>query len=149
MIVNNRRRWPLGAAVLALACAAVLISPATGLTKSKHLGFKPGDYAGTTSQNLPVSFTAAKHKVTSIEIGWRATCSDGQTRTSSSNFGTATYPIHKRKFTATATFTNGAHATFKGRLKGKHAHGTYNRSGPITPGVTCATGTFDWSARHS
>jgi hypothetical protein len=119
------------------------------LGSSASRGFKPGDYAGKTSQHLAVTFTLKRHRVKAIDVAWKASCSDGRSHSSSSSFGAYSSRIEHGRFEVKTTFASGGTATFKGSVNGTKAHGKFSRGGPTTvPGLTCDTGKLRWSAKR-
>ena len=108
---------------------------------------KPGNYAGTTSQGLPISFTVTPTAVESIQFGWRAICADGKSHTNTIALGTA--QLASGSFTASGTLNTGASSSVSGTVVGSTASGSLSRTGPSAFGTDCADTGVAWHAQLS
>ena len=105
----------------------------------------PRDFAGTTSQGLPISFTVTPTSVASIEFAWRAVCSDNQTHSNTIILGSAS--ITSGDFSASGKLNTGASSAVSGHVSGRTATGQLSRSGPSAFGTDCAAAHVKWSAQ--
>lgn len=107
-------------------------------------GFVPGDYSGSTGQDLPITLTVSPGAVDVVRFYWRATCADGMTYTNSIVLQHA--PIVQGRFSFDRILTTGARAQVSGEIVGTHASGTFSRSGGSSFGTDCVA-TDVWSAQ--
>ena len=104
-------------------------------------------YVGTTSQGLPISFTASSSQVSDITFAWTAHCADGQTHTNSIEIGGAS--IASGAFSSSGTLNTGGQASVSGQISGANASGRLSRSGPTAFGTDCTDNGVTWTARST
>jgi hypothetical protein len=105
-------------------------------------GYKPGRYAGETSQGESIAFKAKKHTVKAFSFTVLIECEDDSAFELSNSEGQA--PTNGRgKFRA--VFSGDATTVLKGKLKRKKASGTFESEGTAPTGARCY-GHGDWSA---
>jgi hypothetical protein len=137
---------------VALAATLALCAPAV----AKAPRFTPGDYSGS-GKDLTISFTATKHKAKDFDWTYSTfdkVCSNGQGLKETADdlrgagIDVGPVPIHKRKFTWTHHYNGDVDTTWKvaGKLKGKHASGTYRVHVVGTDDYTCDSGKVRWTA---
>lgn len=102
------------------------------------------NFTGTTSQGLPISFTATSDTVLSLTFGWRANCADGQVRSNSIRIGGA--PIRDGSFSFDSVLETGGVAQVEGKIEGGSASGTLSRSKGTAFGVDCTATGIAWQA---
>ena len=134
-----------------LIAALALVVWRLGLLGGSHSGAGVGSgggtsYVGTTSQGLPISFSATSNQVQSITFAWSASCADGQTHTNTIEVGGA--PINSGSFTTSGTLNTGGLASVSGRITASGASGQLSRSGPTAFGTNCTDDGVTWTA-HS
>jgi hypothetical protein len=109
---------------------------AAGVKWHAHASTKT--FTGTTSQGLPISFTATPTAILSLNFDWTANCADGQTHTNTISAGGG--PISQGSFSLGGILNTGGSFQVDGTVNGSTASGTLSRSGPS------AFGTFDCTA---
>ncbi len=105
-----------------------------------------GNYVGTTSQGLPITFTASSSSVDDITFTWQALCADGQTHTNSIAIGGGS--INGGAFSASGVLNTGGQATVTGQVSGTTASGQLSRSGPTAFGTNCTDTGVNWTAHR-
>jgi len=104
------------------------------------------NFSGTTSQGLPISFSASATQVTSLSFGWTAFCADGQHHSNSIFAGDG--PLNQGSFSLGGTLDTGGTFQVDGVVNGTTASGTLSRSGPSAFGTFDCTATgVTWQAR--
>jgi hypothetical protein len=103
-----------------------------------------GDYVGTTSQGLPISFTVTPTSVESIQFSWRAICADGKSHLNTIVLGSTS--IKSGAFSASGTLDTGASSSVSGKVTGDTASGRLSRSGPSAFGTNCSDTGVTWHA---
>jgi hypothetical protein len=136
---------------LPVALLALLLVPAAALAV-----FKTGNYAGKTSQKLPVSFTVTASKLKSLNITVEFTCTDGD----KFNAPLDKFPPQNAvdgRYSATYTGSRGASSyEHKGKIVSSTATGTftgkriYNTENKLDPAGTtvCKTGKIKYSIKR-
>ncbi len=105
-----------------------------------------GNYVGTTSQGLPITFTASSSSVDNITFTWQALCADRQRHTNSISIGGAS--INGGAFSASGILNTGGQATVTGQVSGTSASGQLSRSGPTAFGTNCTDNGVTWTAHR-
>ncbi len=136
-------RW--GAVSLALLCVPFLVGPSAALAKAWPSTFKSGPYAGTTSQDLSISFKVSQTRVSAVRFVWRGRCADGTRHTNTIYAGGG--PIENGRFSLGGTLNTGGRFHVDGKLQGGGAVGHLSRSGPSAFGTNCRTAGVTWQAR--
>lgn len=134
------RRAPVLLAIAALALVVWRAGLLGGNTSTST------SYVGTTSQGLPISFTATSSSADNITFTWQAACSDGQTHTNSIDVGNV--PISAGAFSTSGTLNTGGQVSVSGQVSGSTASGQLSRSGPTAFGTDCTDSGVTWTA-HS
>ncbi len=134
----------LTAAEVAQQAADPALCPAPRPTPPPHLSFSVGDYEGTTSQGLPISFTITPTSVEDVVFGWRARCADGHVHTNSIALGETR--IRRGRFSIRGLLTTGGRAHVIGRLKGGHASGRLSRWAGSAFNTDCVARGIGWRA---
>lgn len=101
-------------------------------------------YTGTTSQGLPITFTATSDMVQSLNFGWRAKCTDGQVHTNTISLGSA--PISDGSFSLGGTLNTGGVAHVEGKIDGDTASGELSRSRGSSFNTDCVATGISWEA---
>lgn len=114
-------------------------APATSTTPTST-----DSYTGTTSQGLPITFTASESEIVSLNFGWRATCADGQVHSNTISLGSA--PIQDGSFSLGGTLNTGGVAHVEGKLNGSTASGTLSRAKGSAFGTDCVATGITWEA---
>jgi concanavalin A-like lectin/glucanase superfamily protein len=120
------------------------LCPAPKPPPPPHLSYRTGDYEGTTSQGLPISFTVQQGFVQDISFEWRARCADGHVHTNGIGLGGAS--IRNGRFSTGGVLDTGAHATVSGRIRGSRARGTLSRWGNSAFNTSCPDRGVRWRA---
>jgi len=129
---------------IAVIVIALAVGAATRLSHSASSGVTAGDYVGSTSQGLPISFDITPAGVNSVQFEWRATCADGQVHTNEILLGSAT--LQSGSFLVGGTLNTGADAQVSGTVHGSAASGELSRSGPSAFGTNCLDSGVTWTA---
>jgi hypothetical protein len=127
-------------ALVALALAGC----GTSTNTSTNTSLASGDYVGTTSQGLPISFTVTPTSVESIRFSWQAICADGQSHSNTIALGNTS--INAGAFSVSGTLDTGAASSVSGNLVGDTASGDLSRSGPSDFGTDCTDTGVTWQA---
>jgi hypothetical protein len=115
--------------------------PARGVRWKAHLKSAdtgPMTFSGTTSQGLPIAFSATATAIQWLDFDWTALCADGQHHTNTISAGGG--PLNQGVFSLGGTLNTGGTFQVDGVVNGATASGTLSRSGPS------AFGTFDCTA---
>src|SRR5262245_17549800 len=89
---GSRSRGVRGA-VLVVVAAALFVTPSAGAARqSPPPPFRTGNYAGTTSQQLPISFHVSRNRLSHITFRWLAVCTDSTGMTSMKSGQTSGLP---------------------------------------------------------
>ena len=137
-----RRYAPVG--LIALLLAAFL-GGYVALHRSSS-DVSTGNFAGTTSQGLPISFTVTSNSVDSITFTWQALCADGQNHINTIVLGSA--QLAAGRFATGGTLNTGASSSVSGKLQGDTASGVLSRSGPSVFGTDCTANGVAWQAHR-
>lgn len=129
---------------IAIILVAVVVGAATRLSHSANGGVTVGEYVGSTSQGLPISFAVTPAGVNSVQFQWRATCADGKVHTNEILLGGAT--LRSGSFLVGDTLNTGADAQVSGTVHGSTAFGQLSRSGPSAFGTNCLDTGVTWTA---
>jgi len=131
-----------------LVAVLVVVVWRLGLFSGSHPAASTGSggtsFVGTTSQGLPISFTATSGGVQDITFVWSAKCADGQTHSNTIELGGA--PINSGSFAASGTLNTGGLASVGGHITGSSASGRLSRSGATAFGTDCTDAGVTWTA---
>jgi hypothetical protein len=130
--------------LVAVAFAALLLSLA--IAPVALAGFKSGTYAGTTSQEREIRFTATQLAVKKFSFSVTIDCDDGTMLLFEGDGARA--PIgEKGGFKAEFVSKDGGiTSVVSGKLKHRRASGTIVTAGTLQGGGECSS-SVDWSAR--
>jgi hypothetical protein len=103
-----------------------------------------GNYAGLTSQGLPISFVVTPGAVGSVRFAWRARCADGEVHTNTIALGGAR--IHYGVFSTGGLLETGGIAHVDGKLEGSKASGVLSRRKGTAFGTNCRATGITWHA---
>jgi hypothetical protein len=120
------------------------LCPAPRPVPPPHLPFSVGDYEGTTSQGLPISFTVTPTSVEDVVFGWRARCADGHVHTNSIALDETR--IRRGRFSIRGLLTTGGRAHVIGRLTDGHARGRLSRWAGSAFNTNCVARGIGWHA---
>ena len=122
------------------------LCPAPHPAPPKPLAFKPGTYAGTTSQGLPIEFTVDATAIDGISFRWRAKCADGRVHTNGIGLGGG--QLHGARFSVFGVLETGGRARVTGRLAGSRASGTLSRWAGSAFNTDCVARGVGWHAHR-
>jgi len=129
--------------VAAIACAALMASLVAAPVAPAD--YKPGRYAGTTSQGEQIRFKATQLGVKKFDFTAIINCDDGSQQAIDGSGGQA--PVNDSgKFTA-LFLGQGITSEVKGKLKRKKAGGKIETVGTAPSGAPCSS-IVDWSAKR-
>jgi hypothetical protein len=120
------------------------LCPAPRPAPPPHLSFRVGDYRGTTSQGLPIFFTATATSVEDVVFGWRAKCADGHVHTNTIGLGGT--ELRHGRFSVRGLLTTGGRARVVGRLEDGRARGRLSRWAGSAFGTVCVARGIGWHA---
>ena len=131
-----------------LVAVLVVVVWRLGVFSGSHPAVRAGaggtSFVGTTSQDLPISFSATADEVQDVTFVWSASCADGQTHSNTIELGGAA--IDSGSFTASGVLDTGGLASVAGRISGGSASGRLSRSGATAFGTDCTDAGVTWTA---
>jgi hypothetical protein len=101
-------------------------------------------YVGTTSQGLPIEFTATPKAILALRFGWRAHCEDGQDHQNTISLGGT--QIYDGAFAMGGVLETGGIAHVDGELHGSEASGNLSRRRGSAFNTNCTTTGVTWTA---
>ena len=112
---------------------------------SSNPAFRTGTYQGTTSQGLPIFFTAGPTSIDDVSFRWRARCVDGHVHTNGIELGGTR--IRDGRFFVGGLLVTGGRARVSGSLRGDRASGTLSRWANSAFNTVCVVRGVTWHAR--
>jgi hypothetical protein len=137
--------------------AEIAVAKERGAARAQQVGrikaprrpaFRPGEYTGTTSQDLPIFLVAGRTGIRFVYFRWRLRCADGQTHTNTVSLENRSR-VRRGRFSFDATLETGGSVRVSGRIRGVHASGRLSRRGPSAFGTRCMARRIRWRARYS
>ena len=132
----------------ACALVAALALAGCGADDDPESGGAPrdGQYAGQTSQGLPISFVVVGSTVRDIHFGWRAKCNDGEV-----HVNTIALPgggLVSSSFASGGRLETGGIARVNGSFDGEQFAGELSRSKGSAFGTNCRATGIGWNAGY-